>query len=255
MFVIILIMPLVVSAETNEEEFVKVAEAVKYFKTTTIFNNSSVMREANQGEMSSLTTEITKEEFDNAPTTTEPVDPLSGASTYTYAQSETTYKRLTTTILTEGSDYRYQANLYWKNIPKVRSYDIMGIGFYNDVEPYDSNYIVFNQDYCKTQYLCYTDSGGTDVVKEYGVAEVFHLPTYSLVSLEQTLSFSMKKTVSWTIDEQVAAGDYAHATKATTSAFAAQNFGIGVGGLIIYNTIAEYYDTTPAAIAEWAGTW
>ena len=248
-------MPLVVSAETNEEEFVKVAEAVKYFKTTTIFNNSSVMREANQGEMSSLTTEITKEEFDNAPTTTEPVDPLSGASTYTYAQSETTYKRLTTTIATDGLYYRYQTNLYWKNMPKVRSYDIMGIGFYNDVEPYNSSYIMFNQDYCISQYLCYTDAGGTDVVKEYGVAEVFHLPTESLVSLEQTLSFSMKKTVSWTIDEQVAAGDYAHATKATTSAFAAQNFGIGVGGLIIYNTIAEYYDTTPAAIAEWAGTW
>jgi hypothetical protein len=67
--------------------------------------------------------------------------------------------------------------------------------------------------------------------------------------------FTVKKAVSWTITEQTAAGDYAHATKATTSALAAQNFGIGVGGLIIYNTIASYYDTTPSAIVDWYGTW
>lgn len=254
MFVIMLIIPFVVSADTTEEE-VKVAEAVKYIKTVTVFNNSSVMRDANLGEMTSLTTEVTKEEFDNAPGTSSPVDPLSGASTYTYAQTETTYKRLTTTIFADGAYYRYQTNLYWKNIPKVRSYDIMGIGHYNDVELYNTSQVMFNQEYCEDQYSCYLSGTGTDVVKEYGTAEVFHLPYDSLISLEQTLSFTVKKAVTWSIDEMVAAGDYAHATKATTSAFAAQNFGIGVGGLILYDAIYDYYDTTPAAIATWSGTW
>ena len=252
MFVIMLILPFIVKAE-EQDNFVKVAETVKYFKTVTIYNNSGVMRDANMGELTSLTTEVTKEEFDNAEATTSPVDPIS--STYVLASSETTYKRLTTTIEKAADVYRYTANLYWKNIPKVRSYDIIGIGHYNDVEIYNNNAVMFMQDYCEDAYSCYTSATGTDVIKEYGTAEVFHLPDYGLISLEQTLMFTVKKRGNYSVTEQIAAGDYAHATKATTSALAAQNFGIGVGGLIIYNTIASYYDTTPSAIVFWYGTW
>ena len=253
MFVMILILPFIVNAEQQDKDgYVTVAETTKYFKTVSIYNNSDIMREANLGEMSSLTTEVTKEEYDKAEATTEPVAPISRGMT---SIAETTYKRLTTTIETNATYYRYTANLYWKNIPKVRSYDIIGIGHYNDVELYDTSMVMFYQDYCENAYLCYTNSTGTDVIKEYGTAEVFHLPTNSLTSLEQTLSFVVKKAVSWTITEQEAAGDYAHATKATTSAFAAQNFGIGVGGLVLYNAIYDYYDTTPVAIAYWEGNW
>lgn len=252
MFVMILILPFIVNAKQNDDEFVTVAKTTKYFKTVSIYNNSSIMREANLGEMSSLTTEITKEEFDNAETTTEPVAPLSGNFN---DQTETTYKRLTTTIETDATYYRYTTNLYWKNMPKVRSYDIIAIGHYNDVELYNTSQIMFFQDYCENAYSCFTSSTGTDVIKEYGTAEVFHLPNESIISMEQTLAFTVKKRANYLVDYQVAAGDYAHATKAITSAFAAQNFGLGVGGLVIYNAIYDYYDTTPAAIAYWEGTW
>ena len=253
MFVIILIIPFIVSAEEVEDNYVKVAETVKYFKTTSIFNNSSVMRDTDFAEMSSITVEVSEEEFNNAPTETEPVAPINGSRTYT--QTETTYKRLTTTIETNATYYRYTTNLYWRNIPRVRSYDIIAIGHYNDVELYNSQNIVFTQDYCENAYSCYYSSTGTDVVKEYGTAVVFHLPNDSLISLEQTLTFVVKKAVSWTIDEQVAAGDYAHATSNTIASLAANNLRIGVGGLILPDVIYDIYDTTPAAIADWSGTW
>ncbi len=255
MFVIMLIIPFIVSADTNDEEFVEVAKTVKYLKTVYVYNNSSVMRNANLGEMTSLTTEVTKEEFDSAPATTEPVAPLSEITPKVNMQTETNYKRLTTTIFSNGIFYRYEANLYWKNIPKVRSYDIIAIGHYNDVEINNPSYITFSQDYCISASSCYGGGTPTDVVQEFGSAQVFHLPNESIISLEQTMGFNVQKAVTWTVEEQVAAGDYAHATKATTAAFAAQNFGIGIGGLVLYNAIYSYYDTTPAAIAEWTGSW
>ena len=80
MFVIILIIPFIVSAEeVQENEYVKVAEAVKYFKTTSVINNSGVMRDAGLAETSSITVEVSEEEFNNAEGTTEPVAPINGS--------------------------------------------------------------------------------------------------------------------------------------------------------------------------------
>jgi hypothetical protein len=140
-------------------------------------------------------------------------------------------------------------------MPKVRSYDIIAIGHYNDVELWDPTVVGFMQNYCYSQNNCYVTSDTTEVQKEYGTAEVFHLPNQSIISLEQTLTFTVKKAVSWTIDEQVAAGDYAHATSNTFASIAANNLRIGVGGLILPDVIYDTYDTTPAAIATWSGTW
>lgn len=253
MFVIMLIIPFIVSADTTEEKEI-VGQTIKYFRTDTIINNSSVMRDANMSEMSSLTTEVTKEEFDSAEPTTEAVAPITGNERA--IQTETTYKRLTTTISKEATYYSYEANLYWKNIPKVRSHDIISIGHYNDVELYDNQMVGFNMDYCLDSTLCYTSATGTDVITQYGTAVVFSLPTSSIVSLEQTLYFTVKKAVSRTITEQIAAGDYAHATKTVSSSVAANNIIPNITGLFIEPDIEDtYYDTTPAAIVEWTGSW
>ena len=249
MFVIMLIIPFIVSAETTEEKEI-VGQTIKYFRTDTIINNSSVMRSANMGELSSITVEVTKEEFDSA----EPIGPITGNERY--VQTETTYKRLTTTISKFGQYYDYETNLYWKNIPKVRSHDIISIGHYNDVELYDDTMVGFNSDYCLASGLCYTSVARTEVKTQYGTAVVFSLPTSSLTSLEQTLYFTVKKAVSWTITEQIAAGDYAHATKTVSSSVAANNITPNITGLFIDPDIEdEYYDTTPAAIVEWNGSW
>lgn len=251
MFVIMLIIPFAVQAETDKEI---VGQTIKYIKTVSILNNSSVMREANMAEISSLTTEVTKEEFDNAEPTTEPVAPLNENARYT--QTETTYKRLTTTIYKVGQYYEYETNLYWKNIPKVRSYDIISIGYYANVELEDTSLVGFNNDYCLSATNCYSSAVGTDVIQTYGTAVVFKLPTDSLISLEQTLDFIVKKAVSGTLTEQVAAGDYAHATKTVSQSTAVNNITPNSTGLFITPSIENtYYDTTPEAIATWYGTW
>ena len=249
-FVIMLIIPFIVSAKELEEEVV--AQAIKYIKTVTVYNNSDVMRNAGFGEITSLTTEVSKEEFDNAPSTTEEEDSISPRIS---VRTQTTYKRLTTTLETYGTYYKYKANLYWKNIPKVRSYDIIGIGHYGNVELYDTHQIFFNQDYCYSTNNCYTGSIGRDVIQEYGTAVVFQVPSGTLISLEQTISFVVKKRESRTITEQVAAGDYAHATSPISQSTAANNLIINSLGLAPQYEIEDYYDTTPAAIADWTGSW
>lgn len=263
MFVIILIIPFLVSAKDlnsednnyDDDNYVVVAETIKYYKTVSIFNNSNIMRIANVGEMSSLTTEVNKDEYDNAIPTIAPVASLSNTKVDTFYQTETIYKKLTTTIEKNSTYYRYTTNLYWKNIPKFRSYDIIAIGYYNDVELWDENLVMFVQKYCQDEIWCYTGGAGTDVVKEYGTAEIFHLPDEKIISLEQTLSLRMKKARNFIVDQQIAAGDYAHATKAVTRNFACNNFSLGVGGLLLNERAFDYYDSTPAAIATWSGTW
>ena len=254
-FVIMLMIPFIANASSPEEEtFVKVAEEIKYIKTTSIINNSSVMRNADLEEMSSISIEVSKEEFDNAPTTSEPIESTSSRA-LAEVGTETTYKRLTTTIERSSTYYRYTTNLYWKNIPSMRSYDIIAIGHYGDVEPYSSNGIVFTQDYCRTSTSCYGSGGSGYKVTDYGTVQVFHLPENTLVSLEQTMSFVVKKAVSWTITAQKAAGDYAHATSAVTAALALNNASIGVAGLVLNDNIYDYYDTTPAAITTYNVSW
>ena len=253
MFVIILIIPFIVSAEEADSEYVKVAETVKYFKSTSVFNNSDIMRNAGLGEMSSITVEVSEEEFNNAPVDSEPVNPLS--RTNFDSVTETTYKRLTTTIEKVATNYRYTTNLYWKNMPKIRSYDIIAIGYYNDVELWDPTVVGFMNEYCKSANNCYNSGSNTTVRKEYGTAAVFHLPNETVISMEQTLFFTVKKSGDWTVTEQVAAGDYAHATSNTFASLAANNLRIGVGGLILPDVIYDIYDTTPTSTATWSGTW
>lgn len=249
-FVIMLIIPFTVSAEEIEREVV--AESTKYIKTTTIYNNSNVMRNAGYTDISSITTEITKEEFDSADTTSNDIAP---AAIVDDVQTETTYKRLRTTIQTYGGYYRYEANLYWKNIPKVRSYDIMGIGHYADVELFDPEMIYFNQDYCRSTNNCYVSASRTEVIGTNGTGVVFKVPDNTLISLEQTLGFTVQKATSGTVYGHTAAGDYAHATKSISSSTAANNVVINIMGVALYPSIEGYYDTTPAAIAEWDCVW
>ena len=250
-----LMIPFIANASSPEEEtYVKVAEEIKYIKTTSIINNSSVMRNADLGEISSISIEVSKEEYDNAPTTSEPIESISSRA-LAESGTETTYKRLTIMIEKSSTYYRYTTNLYWKNIPKMRSYDIIAIGHYGDVEPYDSSAIMFVQDYCLTATNCYGSVGSGYKITDYGTVQVFHLPNDTIVSLEQTLTFTVKKAVSYTITTQKAVGDYAHATSAVTAALALNNASIGVGGLVLNNNISDYYDTTPAAMTTYNVSW
>lgn len=233
------------SSNLNTDE----VEVTKYYKTVTALNNSSMMRNANLGELTSFTTEVTEEEYNEAPTDEELAIGISPRST----SIETTYKRLTTKM-SKYSDtfYKYDATLIWKNIPSTRSYDIMGIGYYASVTI--ANTPTFKETYCtsdglcNTTYSCYYKNGNN------GTGVMFHLPSGSLSSLTQNLNFLVKKThPDLDLYEQTAVGDYSHATK-EISYNAAKDFSVNTGGIFLD---ANYYsyDTTPEAVVVWKGTW
>lgn len=246
---LILLIPIFVSAEEDEGRIV--ASEEKYYKTVTILNNSSVLQRANLGEMSSITTEITKEEYDNAP-----VENNSNARTsddYTDMTVETTYKKMKSTIREYYGAYRYKNVLTWKNIPSTRSYDIIAIGYYASVQP--ASDIFFEQDYCTSSSSCYTTSSYYEYNGANGSAAMFYLPSGTLTSLEQSLRVDMEKTnSSVTLVSQVAAADYAHATS-SISYSNAKKFTVNIGGIQLNDSIEDYYDTISVARATWEGEW
>ena len=247
---LILLVPIFVSAEEDEGRIV--AEEEKYYKTVTVLNNSSVLQRANLGEMSSITTEITKFEYDSAP-----VENYNGNARSTGESTDitiqTTYKKMKSTIREYYGAYRYKNVLTWKNIPSTRSYDIIALGYYASVKPIDS--VFFEQDYCTSSDSCYTSSSYYEYNGANGSAAVFYLPSGTLTSLEQSLRIDMEKTnSSSTIVSQVAAADYSHATS-SISYSNAKKFTVDTGGIRLNDSIESYYDSIGVARASWEGEW
>ena len=103
-------------AANSSTDFRIISQSEKYYKTYGLTN----------------TTEITKNEYDEAE--------INEKNQRGNGASETTYKKLTTSILSNGSRYRYKTVLTWKNFPSVRSYDVIGIGHYSNVKYYSNLY-------------------------------------------------------------------------------------------------------------------
>ena len=238
---LLLIMPFVVKAEeiSNEEGEI-VAQAVKYYKTVT-FKDSVCKAAINNLCNNSVSYEVTKEEFDNSPE-----EPIRSDGLI-----ETNYKRLTSTIESFYSYYKYKANLYWKQIPSTRSYDIMGIGFYGSVKVL-SNDVNFEQNYIKNG-TSYTTYSYYPQVFTYGAGCSFALPSGTLTYLTQDLDFLVEKNTTATIIEQLNAADYAHATS-TISLNNSKKYTVSTLG-IIHNGNSSYYDAIGTANAYWYGTW
>lgn len=231
--VVLLLLPSIIFAEDI------VAEETKYYMTTTMINNPI---ESSSGiTYISQTEEITEEEYDS-------FDPEQTPR----ATVETTYKKLTTTISKVNSTtYKYKAKLTWKNFPKVRSYDLIGIGFYGSVTPAASSF--FEEYYCTTGGTCNTLNGYYSYDGNNGVGAMFNLPSGSLSTLRITISTNVvKKNSGSTIIEQRAAGDYAHATEYVSYNHAKQ-YSVNQTG--VHPTYSSSYDSIPAAVATWTGTW
>lgn len=250
LFFILLLVPVFVSAESDNDLEV-VAETVKYYKTTTVLSNSEIMRAANLGEVSSLTTEITEEEYNSVDTSTNNTNNPRSMVSY---EVETTYKRLATTMSKNGNlYYRYKTTLEWKLIPSTRSYDIIAIGHLATVKL--NGLIDFTQYYCRSSSDCYEVTSYWADSFVNGAAAMFKVPTGTLTSLNQVLEFDVEKdNSSATITEQIAAGDYAHATS-SISYTNAQKFNVDVGGINLNSSIEDYYDSITEAEAIWDGTW
>ena len=224
-----------------------VGEEVKYLKTYEYITGDAVSSNGNY-LYSVQTYEITEEEYESA-SRDEP-DMILGTTTI-----NTEYKKMTTRLYANGLYYRYEVDLFWKKLPKVRSYDIIAIGHYGSVKV-SSQGVYFNQEACTTSTNCttYNTNYPQTFVSGYGTS--FKLPTGSLFSLEQKLFFNATKTdPNSTVISQRAAGDYAHAVKTVTLATSKKytvNYGSGID---VDATITSSYDTINAAVTTWSGTW
>lgn len=224
--------------EILSNDFEIVSQTEKYYKTITS-NNIVSPNSFNE----TISYEVTKEEYDSSE---------HHIQTRGSATTETTYKKLTTTILNNGSLYRYKTTLTWKQIPAVRSYDVIGIGHYSSVKYNSSSY--FEQSYCLTNGTCKTSTTYYPQYYSTGVSATFKVPEGSLSSLSQTLFFDVTKNVNATIISQAAYGDYGHATE-TVSVSQAQSHSIGTSGIQFTNGVGNKYDNIQPAVATWSGSW
>ena len=206
-----------------------VAQDTRYLKTTSLYG------------MEAETIELTKEEYEQE----------SGLSLLTTV--ETTYKTMTTSMSTTGSKYRYKVDLSWKNMPVTRSYDIIGIGFNDDVHIDSSIYM--NYYHCNSSGNCQTESVYYDVKNTaFGGTKVYKIPS-SIASLSSWLYFDVAKDNSnQTLTRLSFCGDYSHATTTVSSSEAA-NHSITSGGIAIGSAVYNKYDSIPCAQTDWYGTW
>ena len=230
------LIPSLVFANNNDDETYKLlSQTTKYYKTITYEDSSS----------KSITYEITKKEFDSVDIN----DLKSNPTTY-----ETTYKSMTTSILSSGNYYRYKNVLTWKNIPSTRSYDIIGIGF-NQTVKVRSNSMYFDQYYCVSGGSCSTIYEHYPQTFISGAGASFQLPSGSLNTLVQTFYFDVEKNTNNTIYSQTAYGDYSHATSTISLNNSKKYSVIHSSGIVLDSSISSYYDSIPTATAIWTGSW
>jgi hypothetical protein len=197
--------------------------------------------------------DVTEEEYNNILPICEKVP--SNTRGITNGFTETTGKRLETTIIEYTTKLRYKATLTWKVIPVTRSYDIIAVGLDRE-SVYASGSRTFSQTYCVTAMTCASSSIADINNQQGGVGASFELPSGSYVFMSSYLYYDVsKRSGVGTLTELGAYGDYAHATSTVTQSQAANNYVVGYGGINLYSNIEPYYDYMNKATAYWTGTW
>ena len=167
--------------------------------------------------------------------------------------NQTSYKKITISIYKSGNDFKYEVNLEWKKIPKVRSNDIIAIGFDNKNIKANGNYS-FIQNFC-TSDGCKSNNSYSLRTFSTGSSATFSLPTSSLTYLNQIFSFTVVKKITEKIISQTISGDYSHATSKINSNNALKHSVDVDSGIKLYNSISSYYDSIPVTKTTWTGSW
>ena len=207
-----------------------VAKNNKYYKTlyTDLAGNS-------------YSTEITENEYNNQ------------SSMNTRGTVTTEYKNMVTTMTKLTNTFRYKVTLAWRQMTSRRSYDIIGIGFNDNV--YISSPIYFSYSYCISNGDCTTSSQYYDRKSlSTGGSAVYKLPGSEAISLTAVLYYDVSKNTSSTITRLDMYGDYAHATSNVGSS-QYTNYTINRYGLVLYDNVPNYYDDIATAQSTWGGTW
>lgn len=217
-----------------------VSRETKYYKTIH-YSDSNVFVLSNVVDK---TIEISEQEYNNAQTE---IDMIA------FSTQQTDYKKMTASIYSSGNNYKYQVNLEWKNIPKVRSNDIIGIGYSSEfVNIVDG--ISFFQNFC-TSDGCKSSIKHELINSPAGKSAVFSLPTSTLTYLSQELSFKVAKKNSGVINTQKISADYSHATKSISMTNAKKHKVNYDNGIVLSKGISSYYDSIPVTKTTWTGSW
>lgn len=215
--------------ENKDADATLVTKNEKYYKT--------VYTDLNGNPYS---VEVDQDEYNNQPT-------LNARNIVT-----TEYKQMITTISQNGSKFRYKVSLAWKNMPSTKDYDIIGIGFADDVKIDSSLY--FSYHWCKSSGDCYTESYFRNRKStSTGGAVMYQLPS-NPVALSSTLYYDVSKDTTDTITYLKMCGDYAHAQSEINVSYASDYY-ISIGGIGLSGNLISYYDTIPCAISTWSGSW
>lgn len=185
--------------------------------------------------------ELTEEEYEN-----ESSNQVRG-----YVQTE--YKRMDAYITKiDNTQFRYKVTVGWRNLPSVRSYDIIGVAFEGGSVTIPGD-VYFNFTYCISDGSCRTSNGYNYKAKNYnGGSAVYKFPT-TAISMTTSLYYNVVKNTTETITAQLIHGDYAHATQNVDYAIYS-NHTMTRGGLSLGSS-TPYYDEIPCADTGWTGTW
>ena len=215
--------------ENKDANATLVSKNTKYYKTiyTDLIGNP-------------YNVEITKDEYENQP------------NINTRATVNTEYKQMTSVLSQNGSKFRYKVSVSWKKTPSTKSFDIIGVGFGDNV--YIDSSVYFNFYWCTSSGNCTTDASyynkkSTDT----GGAAVFDYPD-NAVSLSAALYYDVSKNTSNTITSLEMCGDYSHATS-NVSVGSVSNYDIDEYGIELGSSIINKYDEIPCAISTWSGSW
>jgi hypothetical protein len=165
----------------------------------------------------------------------------------------TAYKTMTSSISANGSYYRYKNILTWDIMPSTLSFDIIGVGFADDVAIH-SSIVYFNYNYNDNNG--YHSSSGYYNKKStaYGGSVVYELPSTNLASLQATIYYDVEKDTSSTITSLSICGDYAHATS-TVNASNVANYSISYAGIGLGSGLAGHYDSINCAYTTIGVNW
>lgn len=224
-----------------------VAQTTKYYRVETFVSNNQYFTLANKDKSyTSISYEISESEFNNAKST-----PFESSVINASAVVETTYKKMTTSIVKYNSNYRYKNVVLWKKLPAYRVNDIIGVGFEDKVYGVSSSKRL-------VAYYIYDDScdvnitnTGTWKLSANGYAVSFDYPTKSKNATNENfyveMYFDVGKNTSLTINTLNAYGDYKHLIG--SKSHVSTSISIDLAGISVGASFESYYDSISTAQA------
>lgn len=212
-----------------------VFEKVKFYKVITYYNNYFLY--SNENDIHSKVVEISEDDYLN--------------EDYVEVNNngivETTYKKVVTSILKNNKKYKYKNVVTWKKMPKVRSYDIISIGYNSSVK------LSGNPNF-KLKYGSTSSTKSSFKKSGSGVSAIFELPNGSYDNIVIELYFDVEKNIDATILTQKISGDYAHSVSSVTFNDSLKH-NVNLSGINFDSSVINKFDDIPCVSVSINESW